>query len=79
MKQTLFRKETTGDEPFIGVIVTPYDPEILSDHSQIQYLHISKEWDELHSFRKVIKLGVCVCVLRQLTFCLYFRCTLCMS
>lgn len=53
MKQTLFRKETTGDEPFIGVIVTPYDPEILSDHSQIQYLHISKEWDELHSFRKV--------------------------
>lgn len=49
--QTLFRKETTGDEPFIGVIVTPYDPEILSDHSQIQYLHISKEWDELHSFR----------------------------
>ncbi|KAG2233678.1 hypothetical protein INT48_009422 [Thamnidium elegans] len=49
--QTLFRKEDTGDEPFIGVIVTPYDPEILSDHSQIQYLHISKEWNELHSFR----------------------------
>ncbi|KAI9366226.1 hypothetical protein BD770DRAFT_355557 [Pilaira anomala] len=49
--QTLFRKEDSGDEPFIGVIVTPYDPEILSDHSQIQYLHISKEWNELHSFR----------------------------
>ncbi|GAA5802754.1 hypothetical protein HPULCUR_008229 [Helicostylum pulchrum] len=49
--QTLFRKEDTGDEPFIGVIVTPYDPEILSDHSQIQYLHISKEWNDLHSFR----------------------------
>ncbi|KAI7898016.1 uncharacterized protein BX663DRAFT_462573 [Cokeromyces recurvatus] len=48
--QTLF-KEETGDEPFIGVIVTPYDPEILSEYSQIQYLHISKEWDELHSFR----------------------------
>ncbi|KAI9481410.1 MAG: hypothetical protein EXX96DRAFT_595226 [Benjaminiella poitrasii] len=49
--QTLFKEEETGDEPFIGVIVTPYDPEILSEHSQIQYLHISKEWDELHSFR----------------------------
>ncbi|KAI8980989.1 hypothetical protein BDB01DRAFT_794919 [Pilobolus umbonatus] len=49
--QTLFREEKTGDEPFIGVIITPYDPEIGSDDSQIQYLHISKEWDGTHSFR----------------------------
>ncbi|KAI8365060.1 hypothetical protein EDC96DRAFT_553451 [Choanephora cucurbitarum] len=49
--QTLFQEEKTGDEPFIGVIVTPYDPEILSNHSQIQYLHISKQWDQSHSFR----------------------------
>ncbi|KAI7896098.1 uncharacterized protein EV154DRAFT_280361 [Mucor mucedo] len=49
--QTLFRKEDTGDEPFIGVIVTPYDPHMPSDHSQIQYLHISKEWNESQSFR----------------------------
>ncbi|CEP19442.1 hypothetical protein [Parasitella parasitica] len=49
--QTLFREEKTGDEPFIGVIVTPYDPEIRGENSQIQYLHISKEWNELHSFR----------------------------
>ena len=57
----MFRKETTGDEPFIGVIVTPYDPEILSEHSQIQYLHISKEWNELHSFRKLDILFVYEC------------------
>ncbi|OAD01377.1 Homeodomain-like DNA binding domain-containing transcription factor [Mucor lusitanicus CBS 277.49] len=44
-------EEKTGDEPFIGVIVTPYDPEIQSENSQIQYLHISKEWNSLHSFR----------------------------
>ncbi|KAI8646016.1 hypothetical protein BD408DRAFT_410986 [Parasitella parasitica] len=49
--QTLFREEKTGDEPFVGVIVTPYDPEIKGENSQIQYLHISKEWNELHSFR----------------------------
>ncbi|KAI8968245.1 hypothetical protein BDF20DRAFT_895213 [Mycotypha africana] len=49
--QTLFRDEKTGDEPFIGVIVTPYDPNLLSNHSQIQYLHISKEIDKLHSHR----------------------------
>ncbi|KAG0748844.1 hypothetical protein G6F57_000640 [Rhizopus arrhizus] len=49
--QTLFREEESGDEPFIGVIVTPYDAEIQSDHSQFQYLHISKEWNESHSYR----------------------------
>ncbi|KAL0091751.1 hypothetical protein J3Q64DRAFT_1635044 [Phycomyces blakesleeanus] len=49
--QTLFRDEKTGDEPFIGVIVTPYDPENVSDHSQVQYLHISNRWNETRSFR----------------------------
>ncbi|KAG0165298.1 Myb-like, SWIRM and MPN domains 1 [Apophysomyces sp. BC1015] len=49
--QTLFRNEKTGDEPFIGMIVTPYDEEIVSDHSIFQYLHISDHWNESRSFR----------------------------
>ncbi|KAI7863543.1 hypothetical protein BDF14DRAFT_1843235 [Spinellus fusiger] len=49
--QTLFRNEKTGDEPFIGVIVNPYDAENTSDHSQIQYLHISNCWNRSRSFR----------------------------
>ncbi|CAO3636879.1 unnamed protein product [Cunninghamella echinulata] len=49
--QTLFRHEETGDEPFIGVIVTPYDIRIASEHSKVQYLHISKDWNEDRSFR----------------------------
>ncbi|KAF7721855.1 Myb-like, SWIRM and MPN domains 1 [Apophysomyces ossiformis] len=49
--QTLFRNDKTGDEPFIGMIVTPYDEEIVSDHSIIQYLHISNHWNESRSFR----------------------------
>ncbi|KAI8145783.1 hypothetical protein BJV82DRAFT_602246 [Fennellomyces sp. T-0311] len=49
--QTLFRHESTGDEPFIGVIVTPYDTETVSDHSQIQYIHISSRWNEFNPFR----------------------------
>ncbi|SAL96616.1 hypothetical protein [Absidia glauca] len=49
--QTLFRHDKTGDEPFIGVIVTPYDLTVASDRSQIQYLHISNKWNESHSFR----------------------------
>ncbi|KAI9271326.1 hypothetical protein BY458DRAFT_176881 [Sporodiniella umbellata] len=49
--QTLFREESTGDEPFVGVIVTPYNVEAQSELSQFQYLHISKEWDDSHSYR----------------------------
>ncbi|KAI9485156.1 hypothetical protein BDB00DRAFT_851327 [Zychaea mexicana] len=49
--QTLFRHENTGDEPFIGVIVTPYDTETVSDHSIIQYIHISPRWNESAPFR----------------------------
>ncbi|CAO3600419.1 unnamed protein product [Absidia cylindrospora] len=56
--QTLFRHEKTGDEPFIGVIVTPYDLSIASDQSQIQYLHISNQWSEHHAFRKSKKKGM---------------------
>ncbi|CEG72676.1 hypothetical protein RMATCC62417_08190 [Rhizopus microsporus] len=48
--QTLFRE--AGDEPFIGVIVTPYNAEIQSDHSQFQYLHISTQWNETHSYKQ---------------------------
>ncbi|KAG0168935.1 Myb-like, SWIRM and MPN domains 1 [Apophysomyces sp. BC1034] len=50
--QTLFRDECTGDEPFIGVIVTPYDPEIVNDNqSKVQYLHISNRWNTTQSYR----------------------------
>ncbi|ORX60710.1 hypothetical protein DM01DRAFT_1361634 [Hesseltinella vesiculosa] len=49
--QSLFRRTDTGDEPFIGVIVTPYDASVGSNHSQIRYLHISKEWNNDGSFR----------------------------
>ncbi|KAI7859624.1 hypothetical protein BDC45DRAFT_496457 [Circinella umbellata] len=49
--QTLFRHENSGDEPFIGVIVTPYDIETVSDHSLIQYIHISPRWSESSPFR----------------------------
>ncbi|KAI8374315.1 uncharacterized protein BYT42DRAFT_615489 [Radiomyces spectabilis] len=49
--QTLFRDKSTGDEPFIGVIVTPYDPEVASNCSKIQYLHISRRWDTSNSYR----------------------------
>ncbi|KAL0082314.1 Homeodomain-like DNA binding domain-containing transcription factor [Phycomyces blakesleeanus] len=48
--QTLFRSEN-GDEPFIGVIITPYDPENLTDISKIEYLHISKQWSSAHTYR----------------------------
>ncbi|KAI8888216.1 hypothetical protein K501DRAFT_291776 [Backusella circina FSU 941] len=49
--QTLFKDDKTGDEPFIGSIITPYDPNIISEHSQIQYIHISKTWNETQSYR----------------------------
>ncbi|KAI9251008.1 hypothetical protein BDA99DRAFT_522393 [Phascolomyces articulosus] len=49
--QTLFRDENSGDEPFIGVIVTPYDTDTVSDHSLIQYIHISPRWNESNPFR----------------------------
>ncbi|KAI9010819.1 hypothetical protein CLU79DRAFT_772785 [Phycomyces nitens] len=48
--QTLFRGEK-GDEPFIGVIITPYDPENTTETSKIQYLHISQQWSSSHSYR----------------------------
>ncbi|KAF7730834.1 Myb-like, SWIRM and MPN domains 1 [Apophysomyces ossiformis] len=50
--QTLFRDERTGDEPFIGIIVTPYDPEIVNNNqSKMQYLHISNRWNSTQSYR----------------------------
>lgn len=36
------------------MIVTPYNAEAQSEHSQFQYLHISKEWDDSHSYRKFV-------------------------
>ena len=54
--QTLFRDDITGDEPFIGVIVTPFDPELATDLSRIQYLHISQYWNASHSYRIMLNL-----------------------
>ncbi|KAI8883154.1 hypothetical protein K501DRAFT_333501 [Backusella circina FSU 941] len=49
--QGLFRDEVSGDEPFIGVIVTPYNLKIGSERSQSQVIHISKRWNTNKSYR----------------------------
>jgi protein MYSM1 len=50
--QSLFRHEETGLEPFIGVIVSPYDHAAETTKSKFQYLSISPGWDASGSFRK---------------------------
>ncbi|KAI8993505.1 hypothetical protein BDB01DRAFT_776507 [Pilobolus umbonatus] len=49
--QGLFRDEASGNEPFIGIIVTPYNSEGTGDTSQIQCIHISKRWNSNNSYR----------------------------
>ncbi|KAG2185526.1 hypothetical protein INT44_002319, partial [Umbelopsis vinacea] len=49
--QSLFRHEETGLEPFIGVIVSPYDHAADTNKSKFQYLSISPGWDASGSFR----------------------------
>ncbi|RUP45002.1 hypothetical protein BC936DRAFT_148740 [Jimgerdemannia flammicorona] len=48
--QALFRRDT-GVEPFIGVIVSPYDPRHPSNQSRVQYLSISARWNEDGGYR----------------------------
>lgn len=55
----MFRDEVSGVEPFIGVIITPYNSRnIISDRSQFQFIHISKRWNSNKSYRKSINLGI---------------------
>ncbi|KAG1152930.1 hypothetical protein G6F38_000098 [Rhizopus arrhizus] len=49
--QDLFRNEASGDEPFIGFIISPYDQQYANDRSQIQCLHISKRWSTTNQYR----------------------------
>ncbi|CEG84925.1 hypothetical protein RMATCC62417_18666 [Rhizopus microsporus] len=49
--QDLFRNEASGDEPFIGFIISPYNQEYATDRSQIQCLHISKRWSTSNQYR----------------------------
>ncbi|KAF9161355.1 hypothetical protein DFQ26_004652 [Actinomortierella ambigua] len=44
--QDLFRRPQDGIEPFVGVIVSPYDPMSLAMVSKIQFLSISQQVDE---------------------------------
>ncbi|KAG0325543.1 Myb-like, SWIRM and MPN domains 1 [Dissophora globulifera] len=44
--QELFRRQGTGVEPFVGVIVSPFDPRNLSSLSKFQFLTVSEQYDE---------------------------------
>jgi protein MYSM1 len=50
--QSLFRHDESGLEPFIGVIVSPYDYTPVTNRSKIQYLSIGSGWDSSGSFSK---------------------------
>ncbi|KAF9110684.1 Myb-like, SWIRM and MPN domains 1 [Mortierella sp. AM989] len=44
--QAMFRRHGTGVEPFVGVIVSPFDPRNLSFLSKFQFLAVSEQFDE---------------------------------
>ncbi|KAG0346943.1 hypothetical protein BG004_000471 [Podila humilis] len=44
--QTMFRRHELGVEPFVGVIVSPFDPRNLSYISEFQFLSVSDQFDE---------------------------------
>lgn len=44
--QAMFRRHSTGVEPFVGVIVSPFDPRNLSFLSKFQFLTVSEQLDE---------------------------------
>ncbi|KAF9336582.1 hypothetical protein BG006_008148 [Podila minutissima] len=44
--QTMFRRHELGVEPFVGVIVSPFDPRNLSYLSEFQFLSVSGRFDE---------------------------------
>ncbi|KAI1318101.1 hypothetical protein EDD11_007153 [Mortierella claussenii] len=49
--QAMFRRHGTGVEPFVGVIVSPFDPRNLSFLSKFQFLTVSEEVDDHLSCR----------------------------
>jgi protein MYSM1 len=48
--QALFRREN-GTEPFVGVIIMPYDPNQLRYESRIEMFHVSHDWNVSHTSR----------------------------
>ncbi|KAF8983581.1 Myb-like, SWIRM and MPN domains 1 [Entomortierella lignicola] len=44
--QAMFRRHGTGVEPFVGVIVSPFDPRNLSFLSKFQFLAVSEQFNE---------------------------------
>ncbi|KAI7903482.1 uncharacterized protein BX663DRAFT_485634 [Cokeromyces recurvatus] len=50
--QFLFRDDTLGLEPFIGIIITPYNYMNASFESQIKVMHISDQWNYNNDYRK---------------------------
>ena len=48
--QTLFRRQD-GSEPFVGVIVSPYDPRTPVFTSRFQVVTISNEWNPSNEYR----------------------------
>ncbi|KAG0337215.1 Myb-like, SWIRM and MPN domains 1 [Podila horticola] len=50
--QTMFRRHELGVEPFVGVIVSPFDPRNLSYLSEFQFLSVSERFDENLNCRK---------------------------
>ncbi|KAG0215939.1 Myb-like, SWIRM and MPN domains 1 [Mortierella sp. GBA30] len=49
--QTMFRRPELGVEPFVGVIVSPFDPTNLSFLSKFQFLSVSEQFDEAFNCR----------------------------
>jgi len=44
--QAMFRRHELGVEPFVGVIVSPFDPRNLSFLSKFQFLSVSEQFDD---------------------------------
>ncbi|KAF9435315.1 hypothetical protein BGZ76_006527 [Entomortierella beljakovae] len=44
--QAMFRRQGTGVEPFVGVIISPFDPRNLSYLSKFQFLAVSEKFDD---------------------------------
>ncbi|KAJ3256889.1 Myb-like, SWIRM and MPN domains 1, partial [Borealophlyctis nickersoniae] len=48
--QTLFQRPD-GTEPFVGAIVSPYDPRNPLDVSRVKFLHVSQAWNSAGEYR----------------------------
>lgn len=58
--QTMFRRHELGVEPFVGVIVSPFDPRNLSYLSEFQFLSVSDRFDENLNCRKLHRCFYCL-------------------